>query len=79
MLPNPQETANLVTFTEEFLNENFIFCAVSTKIYLCWSHICSNLPFDLWNWESLTVIPEFNFQQFLFVEYYIILFFVLTY
>ena len=75
MLPNPQETANLVTFTEEFLNENFIFCAVSTKIYLCGSHICSNHSI----YESLTVIPEFNFQQFLFGEYYIILYFVLTY
>ena len=28
MWPNPQETADLVTFTEEILNGNFIFCAV---------------------------------------------------
>ena len=28
MGPNPQETADLVTFTEEILNENSIFCAV---------------------------------------------------
>ena len=28
MWPDPQETADLVTFTEEILNENFIFCAV---------------------------------------------------
>ena len=28
MGPNPQETADLVTFTVEILNENFIFCAV---------------------------------------------------
>ena len=28
MGPNPQETAELVTFTEESLIENFIFCAV---------------------------------------------------
>ena len=28
MLPNPQEIADLVTFTEETLTENFIFCAV---------------------------------------------------
>ena len=28
MWPNPQETADLVTFTEEILKENFIFCAV---------------------------------------------------
>ena len=28
MLPNPQGTADLVTFTEEIVNENFIFCAV---------------------------------------------------
>ena len=25
---NPQKTADLVTFTEENLNENFIFCSV---------------------------------------------------
>ena len=28
MWPNPQENADLVTFTEEILNGNFIFCAV---------------------------------------------------
>ena len=28
MWPNPQETVDLVTFTEEILNENFIFYAV---------------------------------------------------
>ena len=28
MWPNPQETADLVTFNEEILQENFIFCAV---------------------------------------------------
>ena len=28
MWPNPQETTDLVTFTEEILNANFIFCAV---------------------------------------------------
>ena len=31
MRPNPQETANLVTFTEESLMENFIFCAVDVE------------------------------------------------
>ena len=28
MLPDPQFPVRLVTFTEEFLMENFIFCAV---------------------------------------------------
>ena len=28
MWPTPPETADLVTFTEEFLMGNFIFCAV---------------------------------------------------
>ena len=28
MGPNPQEIADLVTFTEEIVNGNFIFCAV---------------------------------------------------
>ena len=29
MRPNSQETADLVTFTEEILNRKFIFCAVT--------------------------------------------------
>ena len=28
MWPNPQETADLVKFTEEILMKNFIFCAM---------------------------------------------------
>ena len=32
MLPNLQFPTNLVTFTEEILNENFIFCAVDFEI-----------------------------------------------
>ena len=35
MLPNPQETADLVTFTEEILNEDFIFCAVINTRKIC--------------------------------------------
>ena len=31
---NPQETAELVTFTEEILMENFIFCAVPTRNFV---------------------------------------------
>ena len=31
MWPNPQETADLVTFTEEILNGNFIFCALFSQ------------------------------------------------
>ena len=31
MCPNPQETRNLVTFSEEILMENFIFSAVLEK------------------------------------------------
>ena len=29
MWPNPVETVDLLTFTEEILNENLIFCAAS--------------------------------------------------
>ena len=32
MWPNPQETADLVTFTEKPLMENFIFCAVAKTV-----------------------------------------------
>ena len=32
MWPNLQETADLVTFTEEILKKNFIFCAASIRL-----------------------------------------------
>ena len=32
MWPNPQETADLVTFTEENLNEKLYFCAVYVNV-----------------------------------------------
>ena len=34
MWPNPQETADLVTFTEEIHNGNFIFCAVRNEAWV---------------------------------------------
>ena len=44
MWPNSQETADLVTFTEETLMENFIFCAVLVDVLenLHMSHIEGN-------------------------------------
>ena len=33
MWPNPKQTADLVTFTAEFLMENFIFCTVLSLQY----------------------------------------------
>ena len=41
MWPNPQEAADLVTFTEEILKENFIFvqCRVSCKVQLSRNYI----------------------------------------
>ena len=33
MWPDPQETVNLVTFTEEILNGNFIFWAVFYAVF----------------------------------------------
>ena len=32
MWPNPQKAADLVLFTEEIPNANFIFCAVGTRL-----------------------------------------------
>ena len=34
MWPNPHFLADFVTFTEEILKENFIFCAVWVVFYL---------------------------------------------
>ena len=34
MLPNPQETADLVTFTEEILNGKLHFCAVYSVVLI---------------------------------------------
>ena len=33
MWPKPQFTADLVTFTEETLNGNFIFCVVCVMVF----------------------------------------------
>ena len=35
MWPNPQETANLVTFTEEILNGKLHFCTVDEFLFVC--------------------------------------------
>ena len=43
MRPNPQETADLVTFTEEILNGKLIFCAViripNSRLYFIYWNI----------------------------------------
>ena len=36
MCPNPQETADLVTFTEEILNGKLYFLCRDAKIEGCW-------------------------------------------
>ena len=35
MWPNPQFPVDLVTFTEQILNGNFIFCAVTLAMERC--------------------------------------------
>ena len=37
MWPNPQETADLVTLTEEIIDGNFIFCAVCEVVFAFFS------------------------------------------
>ena len=46
MWPNLQETADVVTFTEEILNGNFIFCAMKTE-HIPESTVWSVIMFDL--------------------------------
>ena len=50
MLPNAPETADLVTFTEEILMENFILCAMggSTTITVRMEYL---FAFQFWNCE----------------------------
>ena len=43
MWPNPQFTADLLTFTEEILNRKVIFCAVIAAGFYIFYHICSDL------------------------------------
>ena len=38
MWPNPQETADLVTFTEEILNGKLHFLCSATDVF-CYTHI----------------------------------------
>ena len=40
MWPNPQETGDLVTFTEEILMENFTFSAVCEKQGIFYQALC---------------------------------------
>ena len=58
MWPNPEETAYLVTFTPEILNENLIFCVVwwtlDTTPKQRDKFICSNLNRYKPNWKSLS-------------------------
>ena len=37
MWPNPKFPADVVTFAEEILNGNFIFCAVPISTLMLWS------------------------------------------
>ena len=47
MWPNPQETAHLVTFTEEILNGKLLFfCAVSLVIPFSYDHGSNASNFD---------------------------------
>ena len=47
MWPNPQETADLVTFTEEILNGNFIFYAVrGFFVQVTLQQVMINVPRD---------------------------------
>ena len=39
MSPNQQETADLITFTKEILNGNFIFCAVKIGVHVGYSSL----------------------------------------
>ena len=41
MWPNPQETAGLVTFTEEILDGKLIFCAVYPFTGKCYNQVSS--------------------------------------
>ena len=43
MRPNPQETADLVTFTEEILNGKLTFCTVFL-IWLCLKTTLKTIP-----------------------------------
>ena len=49
MWSNPQFPADLVKFTEEILNENFIFCAA---LYLL-----------LWRCDTNQIVVKFSWQQ----------------
>ena len=44
---NPQFPADLITFTEEILNENFIFCAVSLLYSILFRPVILSLCLNL--------------------------------
>ena len=58
MWPNPQETVDLVTFTEEIPNENFIFYAVK-NVHVSIFSISRQAFFIKSAREALCVIRQF--------------------
>ena len=69
MWPNPQETADLVTFTEEILNEKLHFCAVHLKEFTLMFHDIdfSSVVFlkslERKGKTLLLLLPELTFQK----------------
>ena len=62
MWPNPQETADLATFTEEIINGIFIFCAVCFKAFSYYSHLKIHQNFDALMEVFHNSISKFVFQ-----------------
>ena len=56
MWPNPQGTADLVTFTEEILNEKLHFCAVLPNIF----HDVKNIVETFFEYYQIFIMKLFS-------------------
>ena len=63
MWPNPQETVDLVTFTEEILKGNFIFCVVLVTNTMLIFERCptKHIYYDAYNYMLYSLRDKCNF------------------
>ena len=64
MWPNPQETVDLVTFTEEILKGNFIFCVVLVTNTMLIFERCptKHIYYDAYNYMLYSLRDKCNFS-----------------
>ena len=65
MWPNPQETADLVTFTEEILNGNFIFLQCYRQLLMLLVYIIQKfiIRLEVWLGTYILIAQDFGWEK----------------